>query len=159
MNKAVTEACVLFGAQVKCRPKAHLKSTLSPQPLMVMVDANEIEQVVLNLLMNALQALPDSTGTVTVTTRAENGWAEVAVHDDGTGVPPELHSKIFDLGFTTKPAGEGTGFGLPISWGIAQAHGGRLDLESKPGLGTTFTLRLPPASLTAAADVTDRSAP
>jgi two-component system, NtrC family, sensor kinase len=159
VNKAVQEACVLFSAQVRCRPKAQLKTDICKEPMTVLGDPNEIEQVVLNLLINALQALPDGKGVVTVTTRSGGGWAEVAIHDNGAGILPEHRSKIFDLGFTTKPAGEGTGFGLPISWGIAQAHGGRLDVESAPGIGTTFTLRLPAASASPAPEPAERSAP
>ncbi|MGC4120507.1 MAG: response regulator [Myxococcales bacterium] len=147
LNKAVEDASVLFGAQMRCQPKAKLFTELSTTPLTVEGDANEIEQVVLNLLMNALQALPETGGSVRLTTRHTGEWVEVAVQDTGAGIQPENRSKIFNMGFTTKPPGEGTGFGLPISWSIAQAHGGRIDFESELGHGTTFTLRLPATPL------------
>jgi signal transduction histidine kinase len=137
---------------MRCQPKAKLETGLAPAALPVSGDPNEIEQVVLNLLMNALQALPEAGGTVTLTTRAVDGLVEVAVQDTGAGISPEDRSKIFNLGFTTKPPGQGTGFGLSISWSIAQAHGGRIDFESQPGQGTTFTLRLPSAAAPQGAD-------
>jgi signal transduction histidine kinase/FixJ family two-component response regulator len=146
LNKAVEDASVLFGAQLRCAPKAQLVTRMSPTSLAVLGDANEIEQVVLNLLMNALQALPETGGTVTLSTQDAGDAVEVSVQDTGPGIPAEHRSKIFNLGFTTKPPGEGTGFGLAISWSIAQAHGGRIDFESEPGRGTTFTLRLPSAA-------------
>ena len=154
LNKAAEDASVLFGAHLRCQPKARLVTELASTPLPVVGDANEIEQVVLNLLMNALQALPDSGGSVTLTTRRVGDGVEVAVRDTGVGISPENRSKMFNLGFTTKPPGEGTGFGLPISWSIAQAHGGRLDFESELGQGATFTLRLPSAAVSPGPETT-----
>lgn len=119
-----------------------------PAPV-VSVDANEIQQVILNLVNNAEHALRHNEGPKTVTiqtgTQEQDGvsWATVSVTDNGCGMPEEVRSRIFDPFFTTKGVGEGTGLGLSICHGIAEAHGGTLTVESAVGVGTTFTLALP----------------
>ncbi len=102
----------------------------------------QINQVVLNLLTNALDACPDG-GKVTVGTRLTAHGVEIHVVDTGPGIEPSIRDKIFEPFFTTKPVGRGTGLGLSISYGIVQAHGGRIDLDSSPGRGAHFTVRLP----------------
>ncbi|MBV8128210.1 MAG: response regulator [Planctomycetaceae bacterium] len=102
----------------------------------------QINQVVLNLLNNALDACPDG-GKVTVGTRLTPREVEIHVVDTGPGIEPSIRDKIFDPFFTTKPVGSGTGLGLSISYGIVQAHGGRIDLDSSPGRGAHFIVRLP----------------
>ncbi|MDJ0847675.1 MAG: ATP-binding protein [Myxococcota bacterium] len=104
----------------------------------------ELMQVFLNLLVNAGQALGEQ-GVIRLVTRIEAGEAVVEVADDGAGIPAELQERIFEPFFTTKPVGEGTGLGLSISRQIVEQHGGRLSLESAPGRGTSFTIRLPTA--------------
>ncbi|HXH82607.1 MAG TPA: ATP-binding protein [Candidatus Tectomicrobia bacterium] len=103
---------------------------------------SQIDQVFLNLLANAAQAIPRE-GTITIETRREGDDAVVVVADTGTGIPPEIVGKIFDPFFTTKPVGEGTGLGLSISYEIVKKHGGDIRVASAPGQGATFTLRLP----------------
>ena len=105
---------------------------------------SQINQVFLNLITNAAQALPPSDGEITLTTRADQDGVEVEVADNGKGIPPEVLSKIFDPFFTTKEIGKGTGLGLSISYKIVQQHGGRIDVVSEPGKGTRFTVWLPP---------------
>jgi PAS domain S-box-containing protein len=117
------------------------------------VFANEarLGQVFLNLLINAAQAMPDGRVTenrVTVTTRQEGDQVLIAVKDNGTGIPPELLSRIFDAFFSTKQIGEGTGLGLFISQGIVKDAGGTLSVTSTVGVGTTFEVRLPVAQNT-----------
>ena len=102
----------------------------------------QINQVVLNLLNNALDACPDG-GKVTVGTRLTPREVEIHVVDTGPGIEPSIRDKIFEPFFTTKPVGRGTGLGLSISYGIVQAHGGRIDLDSSPGRGAHFIVRLP----------------
>ena len=82
-------------------------------------------------------------GTLTLTTRTEGSGVAVEVADDGAGIAPEVLPKIFDPFFSTKEIGKGTGLGLSISYKIVQQHGGRIDVESKPGSGTRFTVWLP----------------
>jgi nitrogen-specific signal transduction histidine kinase len=102
----------------------------------------QLNQVFLNLLVNAAQAIEDH-GTITLRTGCEGDQVWLAFADDGAGIPAELQSRIFDPFFTTKPVGQGTGLGLSLSYGIVQKHGGRIELDSRPGEGTTFTLWLP----------------
>jgi signal transduction histidine kinase len=104
---------------------------------------SQINQVFLNLITNAAQALPASGGEITLTTRDEGGGVAVEVADNGTGIPPEVLPKIFDPFFTTKEAGKGTGLGLSISYKIVQQHGGRITVASEAGKGTRFTVWLP----------------
>ncbi|MBV9126121.1 MAG: HAMP domain-containing histidine kinase, partial [Planctomycetes bacterium] len=102
----------------------------------------KVNQVVLNLLTNAIDACP-SGGRVTIQTRTASQGVEIQVTDTGCGIDPAIRPKIFDPFFTTKPLGKGTGLGLSISYGIVQAHGGQIEVESSPGQGTQFLVRLP----------------
>jgi two-component system, NtrC family, sensor kinase len=104
---------------------------------------SQINQVFLNLITNAVQAMPEERGTITLTSRTEGEGVAVDVEDDGAGIPPEVMSKIFDPFFTTKEVGKGTGLGLSISYKIIQDHGGKISVESRPNLGTKFTVWLP----------------
>ncbi len=104
---------------------------------------SQINQVFLNLITNAVQAMPEERGSITLTSRKEGEGVAVDVEDDGSGIPPEVMSKIFDPFFTNKEIGKGTGLGLSISYKIIQEHGGKISVESKPGHGTKFTVWLP----------------
>jgi predicted ATPase/signal transduction histidine kinase len=103
---------------------------------------SDLNQVFMNLLMNALQALPER-GTIAVRsgTASEEAWIEVS--DTGVGIAPENLSKIFDPFFTTKPVGEGTGLGLSLAYGVIEKHHGRIEVSSEVGKGTTFRIVLP----------------
>jgi two-component system NtrC family sensor kinase len=105
--------------------------------------AAQLNQVWMNLLVNATQAMGESRGEVRITTRCEGRTVIVSISDTGPGIAPEQLKKIFDPFFTTKPIGEGTGLGLSISHGIIERHGGKIEVESTPGQGTTFTVSLP----------------
>ena len=105
--------------------------------------SSQINQVFLNLVTNAVQAMPGERGTLTLTTRAEGDGVAVDVEDNGAGIPQEVISRIFDPFFTTKEVGKGTGLGLSISYKIIQQHGGKVSVNSKPGSGTKFTVWLP----------------
>jgi len=105
---------------------------------------SQIDQVFLNVLANAAQAIK-GPGTITVETRREGEMAVIAVGDSGPGIAPDVLRRIFDPFFTTKPVGEGTGLGLSISYEIVTKHGGEIRAESPPGGGAVFTLRLPVA--------------
>jgi len=102
-----------------------------------------LSQVFLNILVNAAQSI-EGEGKVAVRTRVEGDQAHVSISDTGRGIAPEHRERIFSPGFTTKPLGVGTGLGLSISRKIVvEAHGGALDFESAPGVGTTFHVRIP----------------
>jgi PAS domain S-box-containing protein len=108
--------------------------------------AAHVNQVFLNLLMNALQAIAATgrgTGEIGVLTRAEENEVLVEIADDGCGIPEEALPRIFDPFFTTKPVGQGTGLGLSMCHGIVAEHGGRIDVESTVGRGSKFLVRLP----------------
>jgi PAS domain S-box-containing protein len=110
-----------------------------------------LNQVFLNLLMNAMQAIQATgrtSGEIRVKTRKADGAVVIEVADDGCGIPPEVLPKIFDPFFTTKPIGRGTGLGLSISYGIIAEHGGRIEVESTPGEGSVFRILLPRADET-----------
>ena len=107
-------------------------------------DQSQIQQVVLNLVLNAAEATQSkSERRVSVSTAAGDGVALLTVSDNGDGIPPENLTKIFDPFFTTKPDGKGVGLGLAVSFGIIEAHGGDIEVKSAVGEGTTFTVSLP----------------
>jgi len=103
---------------------------------------SQLNQVFLNLLANAAHAITGGGG-ITVRTRCDGDWAVIEVSDTGCGIPPENRKRVFDAFFTTKPVGKGTGLGLSISYGIMRKHGGRIELDSRVGEGSTFRLVLP----------------
>jgi signal transduction histidine kinase len=110
---------------------------------------SQINQVLLNLLTNAAQAM-STPGNVLLRTYADEKWVYAVVQDDGSGIPKEVLPKIFDPFFTTKPIGEGTGLGLSISYKIIQQHGGQIKVASQQGKGTRFLISLPIAPKKAA---------
>jgi two-component system NtrC family sensor kinase len=103
-----------------------------------------LEQVFLNLFLNAMEAMPDG-GTLGVSATSADDVVRIAVRDTGMGIPAEHLDQVFEPFFTTKEAGEGTGLGLSVSYSIVEKHGGRLEVESQPGEGTVFTVTLPAA--------------
>jgi len=104
--------------------------------------AGQLNQVFLNLLMNATDAL-EGKGTIRIRTRREGDGVVLEFEDDGPGMPPDVMSRIFEPFFTTKPVGKGTGLGLSLSHGIVGRHGGAMEVTSQPGEGARFTIRLP----------------
>jgi signal transduction histidine kinase len=96
----------------------------------------------MNLLVNAGQAI-EKEGIITVKTTHENDVVKIAITDNGKGIENSHIKKIFDPFFTTKPVGKGTGLGLSISFGIIKKHHGKIDVQSKPGAGSTFTITIP----------------
>ncbi|MBW1806672.1 MAG: histidine kinase [Deltaproteobacteria bacterium] len=108
----------------------------------VMVNRNQMDQVFLNLLNNAKDAM-EGAGRLTVQTRLVDRWVSIKVGDNGRGMTPEIMEKIFYPFFTTKGVGKGTGLGLSISYGIVESLGGQIKVESEAGAGTTFTILLP----------------
>jgi len=103
---------------------------------------SQINQVLLNLLTNAAQAIP-GMGEIHIVTRAGKRQIAIMIRDNGAGIPDEIKKRIFDPFFTTKPVGEGTGLGLSISYQIIRQHRGSIDVRSEPGKGTEFIIRLP----------------
>ncbi|WP_428717582.1 ATP-binding protein [Undibacterium curvum] len=103
---------------------------------------SQINQVVMNLLVNASHAIKDK-GNITINTGCKDDWIWIRISDTGSGIPPEIMTRIFEPFFTTKPIGSGTGLGLSLSYGIIKKHNGRIEVKSELGLGTSFTIHLP----------------
>jgi signal transduction histidine kinase len=104
--------------------------------------ASQLHQVFRNILLNAIQAIPDQ-GVVRIITGSEREGVSVRIQDNGTGILPDNLGRVFDPFFTTKPVGSGTGLGLYLAYGIVNKHGGRISVISEPGKGTAFTVHLP----------------
>ena len=109
----------------------------------LVTDRNQLQQVLLNLLNNASDAIGNGPGTIVIETSFDGEAVRVAVTDSGKGIPPEELEKIYMPFFTTKEVGKGTGLGLSVSYGIVKSLGGRIEVESTVGRGSTFTIVLP----------------
>jgi two-component system NtrC family sensor kinase len=143
LNKTVQDTLALVTRQALFFNIQVVKELDDQLPL-VLADDSQIQQVLMNIFMNAAQAM-DERGTLTIVTRraSRNGFAELSVSDTGHGIPPDKLNQIFDPFFTTKESGKGTGLGLSIAYGIVTKHGGTISVESDLGKGTKFTIRLP----------------
>jgi PAS domain S-box-containing protein len=143
LNSVVEEVLTLVAhpfrtAQVK------VNRNLQQELPSVLGSNNKLQQVFLNLFLNARDAMP-SGGIVEIRTAAHNGSVEVEIIDTGGGIPRENLNRIFDPFFTTKSSGRGTGLGLSVSYGIVKEHAGKVDVRSTPGKGTSFRLEFPVA--------------
>lgn len=133
-------------ALMEPRFKGHIEVIRDYRPLPeVNCYPGQLNQVFLNLLMNATDVLEDG-GTITIRARPIEDGVRLEFEDTGPGIPPEIQSRIFDPFFTTKEVGKGTGLGLSLSHGIIERHGGRIQVRSVPGRGTTFVIELPLAA-------------
>jgi signal transduction histidine kinase len=142
LNTEVTEAFELLEKQLK-RDDITAVLMLDPAVPVLRADPHQLQQVLLNLMLNAGQALRERGGTVYVSTRSSGRWVELVVRDTGPGIQPEDLPRIF-LPFFSRSGG--TGLGLPLARQIIHAHGGTVEVESHPGAGSTFTVRIPVAS-------------
>jgi signal transduction histidine kinase len=135
-------------SRASIKHRARIETELEDVPT-VLAEEGRLAQVLVNLLVNAGQAIPEGENAENVITAASrtrpDGWAELEVRDTGCGIPQEDLARIFDPFFTTKPVGVGTGLGLSICHGIIEAAGGRMEVESAVGVGTRFRVLLPPA--------------
>ena len=123
--------------------KVEIKTDLAPALPLVAASPSELQQVLLNLVNNALDAIDSGGGTVTISTRRAIGRAVIEVADSGMGIPEANLARIFDPFFTTKPVGKGTGLGLSICYGIIKKLGGEIDVRSVIDMGTTLSIRIP----------------
>ena len=145
LHESAEKAITLARFQIR-GPGIEIEVAADPSAPSVFADPNRIEQVALNLLANAIQAVGASgrgRGQIRVRTFTEGDAVCLSVSDDGPGIPAEARDRIFDAFYTTKSAGEGTGLGLTISLGIVRDAGGTIELASQPGQGATFTIKLP----------------
>ncbi len=143
LNRVVMDVLKLLEYQLKKRlPRAICLDIMPglPQPQGVVP---ELKQVVLNLVLNALDAVEDLDGKITVRTACENDWITLTVADTGCGIPLDHQDKLFEPFFTTKPVGKGIGIGLSTCYNIIRQHGGEIVVTSDAGQGAAFTVRLP----------------
>ncbi|MFQ5693698.1 MAG: GAF domain-containing protein, partial [Nitrospinota bacterium] len=140
VRKVLDQVVDLVGYQYRVSNVELLRDYVQNLPL-VEGDEDQLSQVFLNLISNARSVLPEG-GRITLRVQSflcnRKSWVRVAVEDTGAGIPKEIRHRIFDPFFTTKPEGKGTGLGLSVSYGIVENHGGRLDVRSEEGKGTTF---------------------
>ena len=143
LTEVAEEAAALFEGPLADAGRARLSLDLADEPLWVSADRDELRRVFVNLLTNALQAMPDRDrpGVITLRTRAEAGHAVAEVADDGAGIAEDVQPRVFQPSFSTKSSG--MGLGLAISKRAVEAAGGAIAFETADGEGTTFTVRLP----------------
>jgi PAS domain S-box-containing protein len=141
LNQVVEETLSLVAHPLKTSHIQVVKQLGDPLPA-VRGSANKLQQVFLNLFLNARDAMP-SGGLLEIRTGAHNGSVEVEIADTGAGIPRELINRIFDPFFTTKANSRGTGLGLSVSYGIIKEHAGKIDVRSTPGKGTSFHVEFP----------------
>jgi two-component system NtrC family sensor kinase len=143
LNAVVEEVLTLVAHPFRTA-QVHVTTNLQQELPAVLGSTNRLQQVFLNLFLNARDAMP-SGGVVEIRTAAHNGSVEVEIIDSGAGIPRENLNRIFDPFFTTKSSGRGTGLGLSVSYGIVKEHAGKVDVRSTPGKGTSFRLEFPVA--------------
>jgi two-component system NtrC family sensor kinase len=142
LAKLADDALFLLQSQLKV---GRVEVVREYQPAVAIANANQVQQIVLNLVVNAVQALAGEGRIVVSTGAAGAGHVKLQVADNGPGMPPEVARRVFEPFFTTKPEGQGTGLGLSICYQIAEEHGGSIRLETAPERGASFVLELPAA--------------
>jgi two-component system NtrC family sensor kinase len=143
LNALVEEGLHFFEARC-LKEGIQMIRSLDPDLPLIAADPAQMNQVLVNLVVNALQAMPKG-GKLRIETFSQGEAVVLAVEDSGVGIPPEHLGKIFTPFFTTKEVGQGTGLGLPVVHGIVSSHGGRIQVESQPGRGTRLEIHLPRA--------------
>nr|HPI77737.1 ATP-binding protein [bacterium] len=141
LNDIVSEGMCFFEARCE-RSGVEITRELEEGLPDVVADADQLNQALVNLVVNALQAMP-SGGRLTLRTKSGDGSAALCVEDTGCGMSEEVVKKLFIPFFTTKDIGQGTGLGLPVAHGIVAAHGGWIRVDSEVGKGSAFEIRLP----------------
>ncbi len=145
LNNVVEESITIVEHQMNLN-NVKLEKNLQEGIPVIQGNGNQIQQVLMNLMINAQQAMDGNPGAVKLeTTLSDEDQIEMRVSDNGPGMSEDIKAKIFEPFFTTKPAGKGTGLGLSVSYGIIRDHGGEIQIESSPGEGTSFVITLPVA--------------
>jgi two-component system NtrC family sensor kinase len=154
LNDLVSGSVDLVRLDPRAR-KLGIECALSPDVGRAKIRPQALQQVIVNLLLNALDAIAEApTPKLTIRTRpADSGYA-IDIIDNGHGIKPEHLNRLFEPFFTTKPVGKGTGLGLSISYNLIQTQGGWIDVESEVGVGTTMTIRLPAPAATGVGNAT-----
>ncbi len=143
VNPVVHDARAIVAHQLEIN-KVKLELDLADDLPLIHGNGNQFQQVLMNLMINAQQAMEGEPGQIKITTGVTGtGQVQVLVRDTGPGIPEDIQKKLFEPFFTTKPGGKGTGLGLSVSFGIIKDHGGEIRIESVPGEGATFVITLP----------------
>lgn len=141
LNRVIQSTFPLIDTGRKGR-RIQMAKVLGPTISPICGNVNEIQQIILNIINNAIDAMPDG-GELRIETQNEKDKVVLSIADTGPGIPRQIIGQIFDPFFTTKEEGEGTGLGLSITHGLVRSHGGTIEVESKEGKGTTFVIRFP----------------
>jgi signal transduction histidine kinase len=139
LRRVVSAVLMLASADLETRD-VHVQSDLPDHPVLAKVDADLLKQALLNVVLNGAQAMAEG-GKLEVRLAEDGRMALLSIHDQGSGISPEIRDKIFDLYFTTKK--DGSGIGLAMTYRIVELHNGSIEVKSDPNLGTTFILRFP----------------
>ena len=143
INATIQDAVAISNHQMQLN-EVHVEVDLESNLPPIQGNANQLQQVFLNCLINAQQAMEGTPGRIRVSShRTDDGRVELTFADTGPGIPEEIRDKLFEPFFTTKPTGKGTGLGLSVSYGIIQDHDGEIEVESAAGEGSTFRVLLP----------------
>src|ERR1019366_8811471 len=143
LNDIVTQTIEMVRIDSRAK-RIGIQADLAPDVGAVLVRPQAIQQVLVNLLLNSLDALEEvQQPKLVIKTSRSDRWYVIDVVDNGIGIKPEHLNHVFEPFFTTKPVGKGTGLGLSISHNLVQRFGGSIDITSQPGLGTTLTIHLP----------------
>lgn len=141
LNQVVEDSLSFFESRC-AKAGIELKRALTPDLPAIIADQSQLHQVLINLVVNAIQAMPNG-GRLTIETSSCNGDVCLSVRDTGIGMDKSVLGKLFIPFFTTKDVNEGTGLGLSVVHGIASSHGGLVSVESEVGKGSLFVVRLP----------------
>ncbi|MBV8819509.1 MAG: histidine kinase, partial [Acidobacteriaceae bacterium] len=141
LNKVIRETVTLIEHQLQ-KARVEVRLNLDPSLPAVKANAGKLQQVFLNLFLNARDAM-ESGGVLAIQSWSDDELAHIQVADSGSGISPEHLARIYDPFFTTKAARKGTGLGLSVSYGIIREHGGEIEVESQVGAGTRFHVELP----------------
>ena len=153
INKLIEDVLEIVAYQLRTSNVEVVCRLAADLPL-VLADGHQVQQVMLNLINNARQAIEahQESGRITITTERDGQIIRIGISDNGPGIPPENLKRIFDPFFTTKEVGKGTGLGLSLCYGLIKEHGGDITVTSQPGHGATFTIALPATEGSQAAD-------
>jgi signal transduction histidine kinase/CheY-like chemotaxis protein len=144
VNKLIEEVLEIVAYQLRTS-NVEVVCRFAPNLPLVLADGHQIQQVILNLVNNARQAIEanQDSGRITISTEIQSSTIRIAIQDDGPGIPAENLSRIFDPFFTTKEVGQGTGLGLSLCYGLIKEHGGSIAVSNQPGKGANFVIELP----------------
>mgnify|MGYP002630297807 CR=1 FL=1 len=147
MNQCIKDTLFILKHHIKGQHNINIQTELQPNLPVIMGDESQLKQVIINLFTNAFDATGEGDVIRIITSAGQNGGVELIVEDSGCGIPAELHDKLFEPFYTTKPVGKGIGIGLSTCYSIVKNHSGEITVTSKEGRGTFFKVSLPGITL------------